>query len=91
MEFKVKIYQSVLHTNQLESAKDKQLLNERLIQELQDTIQIISTRKTYLHRYWYNLKYYLNSLHTAYRLLYKLLFVYGDGNVCKKFRIHNLI
>ena len=49
MEFKVKIYQSVLHTNQLESAKDKQLLNERLIQELQDTIQIISTRKTYQH------------------------------------------
>ena len=91
MEFKVKIYQSVLHTNQLESAKDRQLLNERLIQELQDTIQISSTRKTYLHQYWYNLKYHVNSLHAAHRLLYKLLFVYHDSDVCKKFRIHDLI
>ena len=91
MQFRSRIHQSVLHLNKVESAKDKQLLNERLIQELQDTLQIISKRKNYLDQYWYNLKYFVKSLHAAYRVLYKLLFVYGDRNVCKKFKFHDLI
>ena len=91
MEFGLKIHKSVLHTNQLESAKDKQLLNERLIQELQDTLQLISKRKTYLHEYWYILKYFVKALHGAYRLLYKILLIYGDRNVCTRFQYHDLI
>ena len=91
MEFRSKIHQSVLQVNKLESAKDMQLLNERLTQELQDTLQIISKRKNYLDQYWYNLKYFVKSLHAAYRILYKLLFVYGDRNVCKKLKFHDLI
>ena len=89
MEFQLK--KSVLHANQLESVKDKQLLNERLIQELQDTLQLISKRKTYFHEYWYILKYFVKALHGAYRLLYKILLVYGDRNVCTKFKNHDLI
>ena len=91
MEFKVKIHKSVLQPNKLGSAKDKQLLNERLIQELQDTLKLITQRNTYLHEYWYILRYFVKSLHGAYRLLYKILLVYGDSNVCKKFIFHNLI
>ena len=91
MEFRSKIHQSVLQVSKLESAKDKQLLNQGLIQELQDTLQIISKRKNYLDQYWYNLKYFVKSLHAAYRVLYKLLFVYGDRNVCKKYKFHDLI
>ena len=91
MEFRSKIHQSVLQVNKLEIAKDKQLLNERLIQELQDTLQIISKRKKYLDQYWYYSKYFVKSLHAAYRVLYKLLFVYGDRNVCKTFKFHDLI
>ena len=87
MEFRRKIHPSVLHKNQLESTKDKQLLNERL----QDTLENISKRKTYLHEYWYNLKYFVKSLHGAYRLLYKVLYIYGDSNLCKKFTYHDLI
>ena len=37
------------------------------------------------------LKYFVNSLHGAYRLLYKILLVYGDSNVCTKFEYHHLI
>ena len=91
MEFRSIIHKSVLQVNKLESAKDKQLLNERLIQELQDTLQIISKRKNYLDQYWYNLKYFVKSLHATCRVLYKLLFVYGDRNVYKKFKFHDLI
>ena len=91
MEFKVKIHKSVLQPNKLESAKDKQLLNKRLIQELQDTLKLIAQRNTYLHEYWYILRYFVKSLHGAYRLLYKILLVYGDSNVCKKFILHDLI
>ena len=91
MEFKVRIHKSVLQLNKLESAKDKHLLNERLIQELQDTLKLITQRNTYLHEYWYILRYFVKSLHGAYRLLYKILLVYGDSNVCRKFILHDLI
>ena len=82
---------SVLHPNKIESANDKQLWNERLIQELQDTLKLIAQRNTYLHEYWYILRYFVKSSHGAYRLLYMILLVYGDSNVCKKFIFHNLI
>ena len=91
MEFKVKIHKSALQLNKLESAKDKQLLNESLIQELQNTLKLIAQRNTYLHEYWYILRYFVKSLHGVYRLLYKILLVYGDSNVCKKFILHDLI
>ena len=91
MEFRLKIHKSVLHANKLESAKDEQLLNEILIQELQDTLKQISNRRAYLHKYWYILKYFVKALHGAYRLLYKILLFYGDSNMCTKFEYHNLI
>ena len=91
MEFRKKIHPSVLYNNVWESAKDKQQLNVQLVHELENTLQEISTRKHYLHEYWYNLKYYVKSLHVAYRLLYKTLHVYGDSNLCTKFVYHNLI
>ena len=91
MEFRKKIHPSVLYKNVHESAKDKQQLNVQLVHELDSTLQDISTRKHYLHEYWYNLKYYVKSLHAAYRLLYKTLHVYGDSNLCKKFMYHDLI
>ena len=91
MDFRKKIHHSDLYRNVCESAKDKQQLNVKLVHELESTLQEISKRKHYLHKYWYNLKYYVRSLHAAYRLLYKTLYVYGDSNLCKKFMFHNLI
>ena len=91
MEFRKKIHHSVLYRNVYESAKDKQQLNVQLVHELESTLQEISKGKHYLHEYWYNLKYYVRSLHAAYRLLYKTLQVYGDSNLCKKFMYHDFI
>ena len=66
MEYRKKIHPSVLHPNSHESAKDKQLLNVRLVEELDQILIDIAKRKNYLHLYWYNLKYYVKSLHAAY-------------------------
>ena len=91
MEFRKKVPHSVLYRNVCKSAKDKQQLNVKLVYKLESTLKEISKRKHYLHKYWYNLKYYVQSLHAAYRLLYKTLHVYGDSNSCKKFMYHDLI
>ena len=91
IEYRKKIHHSVLYRNVLESAKDKQQLNVKLVDEVESTLQEISKRKSYLHKYWYNLKYYVRALHATYRLLYKTVQVYGDSNLCKKFMFHDLI
>ena len=51
----------------------------------------LSGKEKYLHLYWYNLKYYVHSLHAAYRLLHKILYIYGDNQICKKHKNHNMI
>ena len=43
------------------------------------------------HGYWYMLKYFVRSLHVVYRLLYKLLLIYGNSSVRTKLKCHNLI
>ena len=45
----------------------------------------------YLHKYWYNLKSFVHGLHAIYRLLYKVLYVYGSDGMCTKLKCHNLV
>ena len=91
MEYRKKIHPSVLHPKSLESAKDKQLLNVRLVEELQQITTDIAKRKHYLHEYWYNLKYYVHSLHAAYWLLHKILTIYGNASLATRLNCHNLV
>ena len=77
--------------NSHESAKDKQLLNVRLVEELDQTLTDIAKRKNYLHEYWYNLKYYVKLLHAAYRLLHKILTIYGNASMATKLNCHHLV
>ena len=91
MEFRKKIYPSVFKKYQMESAKDKQILNLILIDEIKCIVKEISGWKNYLDQYWYNLKMFVYSLHASYRLLYKNLSVYGNECICKKYAHHNLM
>ena len=75
----------------MESAKDKQILNLILIDEIKCIVKEISGWKNYLDQYWYNLKMFVYSLHASYRLLYKNLSVYGNECICKKYAHHNLM
>ena len=61
-----KMYPCVLMQNTIVSAHDKQKLNFKLIEELTGTVNLIESKKTYLCDYWYNLKYYVHSLHASY-------------------------
>ena len=91
MEFRRKIYTSVFNHQKLESAIDKKELNITLITELRAIINDINSRKGYLHLYWYNLKYFVHTLHGAYRLLYKILHTFSDSSIHKKFQHHDLV
>ena len=51
----------------------------------------IQSRQSYLHKYWYNLKYFVQALHRVYQLLYKILVVYGNSSMRTKLKCHNLI
>ena len=79
MEFRKKKYHSVLNFHQLESAIDKKILNIRLVDELRAAMCDLSGKEKYLHLYWYNLKYYVHSLHAAYWLLHKILYRGGGA------------
>ena len=80
-----------MHPNLHESAKDKQLLNVRLFEELDQILIDIAKRKNYLHLYWYNLKYYVKLLHVAYWLLHKILTIYGNASMATKLNCHHLV
>ena len=91
MEFRRKNYPSLLRCGILESAIDKKELNITLISELRSITSDIKRRLSYLHLYWYNLKYFVHALHGCYRLLYKNLYTFGDSYTCKKCHYHDLI
>ena len=73
------------------SAKDKQNLNLQMIQKLKCLLGDIGEKKKYLQMYWYSLKYFVHSTHAIYRLLYKILKVYGNEGMASKCAYHNLI
>ena len=86
MEFTRRIHPSIA----LESAIDKKKLNitmtEELRQILKDVINI-----SYLSCYWYNLKYFVRAFHGVYRLYYKILIIYGNSSMARKFFSHNIV
>ena len=51
----------------------------------------ISKKKGTIHLYWYSLKYFVWCLHGVYRLLYKILWKYGNSSMCWKNKYHNLM
>ena len=69
----------------------RRILNRKLKLELDVILKEISCRSEYIHKYWYNLKFYTHSMHAVYRLLHKLLEICGNDAVSHKCSYHNLI
>ena len=90
MEFNRRIHKSIFKGHKCESAIDKKKLNITMIQELRDILKDIIRRKSYLHCYWYNLKYFVWALHAVYRLYYKIIVIYGNSSMAVKIYNHNL-
>ena len=73
------------------SVKDKRAVNLRMETTILEMLNDIQSRQCYLHKYWYNLKYFVRALHGVYRLLYKILIVHGNSSMRTKLKCHNLI
>ena len=57
---------------------------------LLEMLKDVEMRCSYLHRYWYTLKYFVCGLHAVYRLLFKVLTVFGSSSMVSKLKCHNL-
>ena len=47
-------------------------------------------RHCYLHKYWYTLRYFVCSVHAVYKLLFKILCVFGNSSMASKLKCYNL-
>ena len=71
--------------------KEKRNVNGRMESRILYLLQDIQQCSKYLHKYWYNLKYFVRSLHAVYRLLYKVLKVCGTDGMCSRLKCHTLV
>ena len=91
MDFNVKVYPCYFDENYMVSCTDKKKVNLRMEAKTLELLTDIQNRRTYLEKYWYNLKYYVHSLHAIYKLLYKMLTVYGNSSMKTRLKCHNLV
>ena len=91
MDFNAKCYPCYFDTSTLVSLNEKKTTNLKMETTILEMLSDIQSRQCYLHKYWYNLKYFVRALHGVYQLLYKILFVYGNSSMRTKLKCHNLI
>ena len=84
------VYLCYYNANYLVSCKDKRKVNLRMECTILEILQDIELCKSYLHNHWYTLRYLVWCLHAVYRLLYKILSVFGFLGMCSKLKCHNL-
>ena len=86
-----KIHQDLFEPGVLLSVQDKWYLNLRMLDKVIYLLREIRNKNHFLHLYWYSLKYMMCALHAVYKLLYKILKVYGNTSMCWKNKYHNLV
>ena len=91
MNTKRKIYPDVFECDVLVSIRKKKRLSLTMLDKINYFVDEISKKKGTIHLYWYSLKYFVQCLHGVYRLLYKILWKYGNSSMCWKNKYHNLM
>ena len=91
MYYNAKIYPCYYDPTYMVSCYDKRRVNLRLVCTVLEMLKEIEIQKSYLHKHWYALKYFVRCLHAVYRLLYKILSVFGSPGMCSKLNCYNLI
>ena len=84
MDFHTKIYPCYFDGKYLISCIEKKETNLRMETTILEMLKDIGSRQYYLPHYWYMLKYFVRALHGVYRLLYKLLLIYGNSSMRTK-------
>ena len=90
MDYDAKVHPCYYDANYLVTCKDKRKVNLRMECTILEMLQDIELHKSYLHNHWYMLRYFVQCLHAVYRLLYKILSVFGSLGMCSKLNCHNL-
>ena len=90
MDDDAKVYPCYYDPHYLVSCTDKRKVNLRMECTILEMLKDIEIHKKYLHNHWYILKYFVWCLHAVYRLLYKILSIYGSPGVYSKLKCHNL-
>ena len=90
MDYDAPIYPCYFDPKYLVSCKEKRKVNIRMETTLLEMLKDVEMRCSYLHRYWYTLKYLVCGLHAVYRLLFKVLTVFGSSSMVSKLKCHNL-
>ena len=85
-----KLYPCYYDPYYLVSCTDKRRMNLRLEMTNLDMLKEIKRGKAHLDKHWYTLKHFVHSLHAVYRLLYKILSVFGSTGMCNKLSFHKL-
>ena len=91
MAFDKKIYPSYCDSCFLESVRDKQKLNLRMILKVSELTDEIKQTMHYIGNCWFNLKQLVHGLHAIYRIFYKLLKMYGSKDMAQKCDYHHLV
>ena len=72
------------------SCKEKWKVNIRTETTIFEMLKELEQRHSYLHNYWYTLRYFVCSLHAVYRLLFKVLHIFGNASMASKLKCHNV-
>ena len=91
MNFDVRVHPSYSDCNYLVSCNDKRKVNIRMEPTILEMLKDIEQWQSYLHKYWFNLKYFVWSLHAVYKLLYKILHVIGNTSMASKLKCLNIV
>ena len=90
MDYDAPIYPCYFDPKYLVSCKEKRKVNIRMETTLLEMLKDVEMRCSYLHRYWYTLKHFVCGLYAVYRLLFKVLTVFGSSSMASKLKCHNL-
>ena len=69
MNFDAPVHPCYYDCHYLVSCKDKRKVNMRMEMTILEMLKDIEKQESYLHKYGYNLKYFVRSLHAVYKLL----------------------
>ena len=91
MDLNTKVHPCYYDPAHLVSCKEKKEVNLRMELKILQLLKDVEARTQYIHKYWYNLKYFIQSLHGTYRLLYKVLCIFVNSSMRSKLSCHDLI
>ena len=91
MDYDARVFPCYFDMEYLVSCKDKRRVNLRMETTILEMMKDIENHQKYLHKYWYTLRHFVCSIHAVYRLMYKVLCIFGQKGMVSKLKFHHLL